>query len=103
MTVKNSEVIGKPKIAFKTTSQAAQVSSFRNRGSKLKSFGFLIASMMLGLRFTVCDSCQWPPMSDFFGAVSSTVLLYRGLVSVSRELSEVEEEAWSDAQYVADI
>ena len=42
-------------------------------------------------------------MSDFFGAVSSTVLLYRGLVSVSRELSEVEEEAWSDAQYVADI
>ena len=57
MAVENDEIFGghsRPKMAFKTTSQAAQVSSFVKRGSEPKSFGFLITSMIVGLRFTIC-------------------------------------------------
>jgi len=43
----------KPKMALSTTSQATQVSSFLNRGRDPKSLGFLMASIMLGLRVTV--------------------------------------------------
>ena len=45
----------KPKIAFSTTSQAVHVSSVLNLGNEPKSFGLLMASIMLGWRFIVVD------------------------------------------------
>ena len=44
---RSSAVMGKPKIALSTTSQAVQVSSDLNRGRHPKSLGLLIASTMV--------------------------------------------------------
>jgi hypothetical protein len=64
--VTSSAVIGKPKMTFKTTSHAVQVSSFLNRGRDPNSFGFRIASMMLGLRV------MWSPYRLSIGNSGNT-------------------------------
>jgi hypothetical protein len=53
---RSSAVIVRPKIALRTASQLVQVSSFLKRGSDPKSFGLLMASMMVGWCFTALGS-----------------------------------------------
>ena len=63
VALKDDEIIGphrQTEDTFQyTTSQAVQVWSFLNRGNEPKSFGLLMASRMVGWRFTVSHLMLW--------------------------------------------